>query len=140
MKAVQGLGVLVLSVSLLCHYVHAEDSLEKSAQLAVEKWLSHVDAGQYAASWQEASSYLQGSVTESGWAMTVQGVRKPLGTVLSRHLKSAQHTTSAPGAPDGHYVIMQFDTCFEHKQVAVETVTFMQEQDGTWKAAGYYIK
>jgi len=35
---------------------------------------------------------------------------------------------------------MQFATRFEHKQTAVETVTFMQEKDGQWKAAGYYIK
>jgi hypothetical protein len=35
---------------------------------------------------------------------------------------------------------MQFDTRFEHKQAAVETVTFLQEKQGEWKAAGYYIK
>jgi|SRR5262245_17025803 len=140
MKTGQWLSVLVLSVCLSSLCAHAEDSPEKSAQLAAETWLGHVDAGQYAASWQEASAYLQGAVTESGWAMAVQGVRKPLGTVLSRHLKSAQYTTSAPGAPDGRYVVMQFDTSFEHKQAAIETVTFLQEQDGTWKAAGYYIK
>jgi hypothetical protein len=27
-----------------------------------------------------------------------------------------------------------------HKQAAVETVTFLQEKKGEWKAAGYYIK
>jgi hypothetical protein len=35
---------------------------------------------------------------------------------------------------------MQFDTSFANKKSAVETVTFMQEKDGNWKAAGYYIK
>src|SRR5436309_782164 len=35
---------------------------------------------------------------------------------------------------------MQFDTRFEHKQAAMETVTFLQAKDGTWKAAGYDIK
>jgi hypothetical protein len=45
-----------------------------------------------------------------------------------------------PGAPDGDYVVMQFDTRFANKQAAVETVTFMQEKHGTWKAVGYYIK
>ena len=79
-------------------------------------------------------------MTESAWAESLQGVRKPLGKVLSRTLKSAQPTKAVPGAPDGHYVVMQFDTRFENKQAAVETVTFLQEKDGTWKAAGYYIK
>ena len=29
---------------------------------------------------------------------------------------------------------------FSNKKSAVETVTFVQEKDGKWKAAGYYIK
>jgi Protein of unknown function (DUF4019) len=64
---------------------------------------------------------------------------QPLGKPLSHQLKKAQHTKAVPGAPDGDYVVMQFDTRFEHKHAAVETVTFMQEKHGTWKAAGYYI-
>ena len=140
MNIVQLLSMLVLSVCLSSLCAHAQDSPEKSAQRAAETWLGHVDAGQYAASWQAAAAYLQGAVTESSWTTSLQGVRTPLGKVMSRHLKSAQHTTSLPGAPDGHYVVMQFDTRFEHKQAAIETVTFLQAKDGQWKAAGYYIK
>ena len=140
MKTVQGVCALVLScwLSGLCAY--AEDHPAKSAQMAAATWLSHVDAGQYTASWQAASPSLQDAVTESAWAESLQSIRKPLGKVVSRTLTSAQHTTSVPGAPDGSYVIMQFATSFEHKQATVETGTFRQEKDGTWKAAGYYIK
>ena len=35
---------------------------------------------------------------------------------------------------------MQFATSFANKKNAVETVTFMREKDGIWRAAGYYIK
>jgi hypothetical protein len=35
---------------------------------------------------------------------------------------------------------MQFNTSFEAKKSTIETVTFMLEKDGHWKAAGYYIK
>ena len=140
MKTVPLLCVLVLSVCLSSLYAHAEDSPTKSAQRAAETWLGHVDAGEYAASWQEASPYFQGAVTEQVWAASLHGIRKPLGKVISRTLQSAQHTQSVPGAPDGHYVVMQFATRFEHKQAAVETVTFLHEKDGTWKAAGYHIK
>jgi hypothetical protein len=63
-----------------------------------------------------------------------------LGKLLSRKLTKAQSATSLPGAPDGNYVVMQFDSSFANKKNAVETVTFMQEKDGKWKAAGYYIK
>jgi len=64
----------------------------------------------------------------------------PLGPRLSRQFKQVQHTKSMPGAPDGDYVVMQFDTRFANKQAAVETVTFMQEKHGTWKAVGSYSK
>ncbi|HEX9454853.1 MAG TPA: DUF4019 domain-containing protein, partial [Candidatus Binatia bacterium] len=40
----------------------------------------------------------------------------------------------------GNYFVMQFDASFGNKKGAVETVTFMQEKDGKWRAAGYYIK
>jgi hypothetical protein len=62
-----------------------------------------------------------------------------LGKLVSRAVISAQTTTNLPGAPDGQYVVMQFNTSFTNKQSAVETVTFMLEKDGKWKAAGYYI-
>jgi len=48
--------------------------------------------------------------------------------------------TEMPGAPDGQYVVMQFDTSFTNKKTAVETVTVGPKQDGQWKASGYYIK
>jgi hypothetical protein len=45
-----------------------------------------------------------------------------------------------PGAPDGKYVVVQFDTSFQRKKSALETVTPMMEKDGKWRVSGYYIK
>ena len=140
MKTVCILGVLVLSLSCCSIAVHAEDNFEKGAMAAAETWLGHVDAGDYAGSWREASAYFQGAITEKAWVASLNRVRTPLGPLLSRQLKQVQHTTSMPGAPDGDYVVMQFDTRFANKQAAVETVTFMQEKKDAWKAAGYYLK
>jgi uncharacterized protein DUF4019 len=140
MKTACMLGVLVLSFSLPCLAVHAKDTFASGATAAAETWLGHVDAGDYAESWREASAYVQGAITEQAWVASLQRVRTPMGQRLSRQLKQVQHTQSMPGAPDGDYVVMQFDTRFEHKQAAVETVTFLQEKKGEWKAAGYYIK
>jgi Protein of unknown function (DUF4019) len=140
MKTACILGVLVLSLSLCGIAVHAEDTFAQGATAAAETWLGHVDAGDYAGSWREASAYVQGAITEHAWVASLTRVRTPMGPLLSRQLKQVQHTQSMPGAPDGDYVVMQFDTRFEHKQAAVETVTFLQEKQGEWKAAGYYIK
>jgi len=45
-----------------------------------------------------------------------------------------------PGAPDGKYVIIQYDTVFENKASAVETVTPMVDPDGSWRVSGYFIR
>ena len=65
-------------------------------------------------------------------------VRDPLGGVQSRNLKSGAYTTSLPGAPDGEYVVLQFETVFEHKASAIETVTPMLD-DGEWRVSGYFV-
>jgi hypothetical protein len=60
--------------------------------------------------------------------------------LISRKLKSKKYTTSLPGAPDGKYVVIQYETSFEHKKSAIETVTPMLDKDGKWRVSGYYIK
>jgi hypothetical protein len=110
------------------------------AEEAAQAWLKLTDAGQYAQSWDTASSLFQGSITQSNWEQALRGARLPLGSLKSRKLKSATYTKTLPGAPDGEYVVIQFNSQFEKKASAIETVTPQQEQDGTWKVSGYYIK
>jgi hypothetical protein len=118
----------------------ATPSNEKAAQSAAEEWLSLVDAGNYAKSWSEAAVGFKRVVDQPGWEKALNGVRAPLGKALSRTLKSAKYTTTLPGAPDGEYVVIQFDASFEKKQGAVETVTPTKEPDGYWRVSGYFIK
>ena len=118
----------------------ADEAGEKAASSAAPAWLAQIDAGNYSNSWRDASGYFKGAISDKGWQDALAGARKPLGKLLSRKLSKAHSATSLPGAPDGTYVVMQFDSSFVNKKNAVETVTFMQEKDGKWKAAGYYIK
>lgn len=99
-----------------------------------------MDSGKYAESWQEAAPVFKAAVTKEQWQGVLRGSRDPLGKMLSRKLKSATYTTTLPGAPDGEYVVIQYESGFEHKQSAVETVTPMLDKDGKWKVSGYYIK
>jgi len=126
--------ILLLGWNILPAF--ADEAGEKAATAAAPAWLKQIDAGNYAASWRDAS----GAVTEKGLVDALSRARKPLGPLVSRKLTTAQSATSLPGAPDGNYVVMQFDSSFANKKSAVETVTFMKEKDGKWKAAGYYIK
>ncbi len=113
---------------------------EELAQKSAESWLALADAGRYAESWDDASQYFKNAVTKDKWIGALQAVRSPLGKVLSRKLKSANFTRTLPGAPDGEYVVIQFDTSFENKKDAVETIVPMLDKDGKWRTSGYFIK
>jgi len=60
--------------------------------------------------------------------------------VRSRKIASSEVKHSLPGAPEGEYVLIQYDTQFEHQAHAVETVVPMRDQDGNWKVSGYFVK
>jgi hypothetical protein len=63
-----------------------------------------------------------------------------LGAVISRKLKSAEYTTQLPGAPDGQYVVLRYESGFEHKSSAIETVTPALDKDGKWRVCLYTVK
>lgn len=113
---------------------------EKVAVTAAEKWLGLVDAGKYGESWKEAAGFFRNAVKQEQWEKSLSAVRKPLGKLISRQLKTTTYKTSLPGAPDGEYVVIQFETSFQDKKSAMETVTPMMDKDGVWRVSGYYIK
>lgn len=110
------------------------------AEAAALQWLALADAADAARTWAEAASLFRAAVPQDQWARSLTAARAPLGAVISRTLRQAQPMTEMPGAPDGEYVVFQFDTRFEHKRSAVETVTPMRDADGTWRVSGYFIK
>jgi hypothetical protein len=129
------LFAMTLSTTSLC-----ENKAEKAATDSANRWLSQVDAGHYADSWEAAAPAFKSAVSKDQWAKMLQTTRTPLGSVVSRTVKSAVYTTSLPGAPDGQYVVIQFESSFEHKKSAIETVTPSLGSDGQWRVTGYFIR
>jgi Protein of unknown function (DUF4019) len=128
------------AIAFFAGHAFAEMPKEKAASAAATSWLSLTDGGKYAESWQEASTSFKSAVKQEQWEQMAATVRKPLGAVVSRKLKAAKYQTALPGAPDGEYVIAQFEAAFANKASAVETVTLALDKDGKWRTAGYYIK
>jgi hypothetical protein len=140
MKRIGGL-ILVLYVSLWTYpsLVIANEKQEV-AIAAAQQWLALIDAGDYAKSWRESAALFRNAISESQWEQSLNAVRQPLGGLISRKVKSAIYTTSLPGAPDGEYVVIRFETSYANKKSAIETVTPMREKSGGWRVSGYYIK
>jgi hypothetical protein len=112
----------------------------EAAQKVDIGWLGMVDSGDYTGSWKAASEIIRSAVTEDRWTATMNGVRTPLGKMLSRSVKECQYSKTMPGRPDGEYVICGYETKFEHKPESDETVTAVLEKNGVWRVAGYFIK
>jgi Protein of unknown function (DUF4019) len=118
----------------------AQQKPEELAEQSSEAWLALNDSGKYADSYDQAAQPFKRALTRDQWQSSIYAARDPLGKVLSRTLKAATYTNTLPGAPDGDYVVIQYESSFEHKQSAFETVTPLLDIDAKWRVSGYYIK
>jgi hypothetical protein len=139
MKRVATVLFLLFSLSLVAQAAD-KAAQEKAAQGATDQFLALTDAGHYAQSWDAASTFFKSAITKEKWNSALTSVRQPLGPVQSRKLLSATYTHELPGAPDGDYVVVKYETSFENKKSSVETLATTLEKDGQWKVSGYFIK
>lgn len=131
----------VVAAALAAPLAHGQQQdAVRDAVAAADRWLVPADAGDGAATWAQAAAAFQAAVSRADWSTALRQVRQPLGAVTSRKMVSSEFKRSLPGAPDGEYVVVQYDTQFTHKAHAVETVVPMRERDGSWKVSGYFIK
>src|ERR1700736_4159254 len=119
-KSIVSILSLLAFIAIPASRMHAADKPEQAAQAAAEQWLAMVDAGKFDESWQAAAAFFQKAVPAAEGSKALQSVRTPLGALVSRKLKSATSTKSLPGAPEGEYVVLQFDTDFATKKGAIE--------------------
>lgn len=104
-------------------------------------FLALVDAKRYAESWDAASDYFKQSVSKSDWSQQVAQARSTLGTVASRRLKSSEPQKNPPGAPQGDYLLVTYETKFTASEPArTETLPLIKAADGRWRAVGYFVR
>ncbi len=131
---------LVILVLIISPAGVAEDDPIKGAEAAASKWLELIDGGRYEESWDAASEMFKKAITKDDWKSAIEKVRQPLGAVKSRKIKTSQYIVNPEGAPEGEYVMIQYDSSFDGLASAVETLTPMKDKDGVWRVSGYYIK
>jgi hypothetical protein len=131
-----GAGVLALA---LAGRGWAQEKPEDAAEASAKNWLAFVDQGSYDRSWDAAAKSFKATLTKAQWAQSMKAV-VPLGKLLSRKVKSRQFSTTLPGAPDGEYVVIQYDSSFDNKKEAIETIFSTRDPDGVWRVSGYFVK
>ncbi|HER63581.1 MAG TPA: DUF4019 domain-containing protein [Desulfobacteraceae bacterium] len=118
----------------------ANDEATAQAIMAAEEFLLLLDTAQYVRSWDGAASFFKSQIPRDTWIKQISSLRPAFGKVITRLILDARHVSQLPGAPDGQYVVIQYNTNFENKREAVETVTPMLDKDGKWRISGYYLQ
>jgi Protein of unknown function (DUF4019) len=134
--------LVAINAIFICASARATEAQEAKtkALIAARAWLATIDQGKYDQGWNDAAPLLKNAVSRDGFAGSLKAVRAPLGEVVWRKVESETYATSLPGAPDGEYVVIRFQTRFKNKESAIETITPMRDKDGAWRVSGYYIK
>ena len=112
----------------------------KVAQDAAAAWLALIDSTDYRESWQQAAPWFQEQLSEEAWEQALESTLGPLGPLLSRAPQDREYTTTLPKAPEGEYVIVTYESSYIQLEAAVETVTMMKTDDGTWRVVGYLVQ
>lgn len=129
--------------------MQTNETAEQAAITAAEKWLASVDAGDYAETWDQTSSFSKSGiqtsslfkpgVSEQQWQSSLADLQTRFGNAVSRNLKSKQYAEELPYEPEGEYVVLKYETSFERKKNVVETVILLRDQDGEWRVSGYRV-
>ncbi len=98
---------------------------------AIDDWLALIDNGDFSRSWDTAAKRFQKAITKEQWVERVEAARPLADKVNSRKLRTTLRL--------GPWLIVKFDMASARLKAAVETVTFLREGDGQWRALRYLV-
>jgi hypothetical protein len=140
LRAAAALLLALLPSALLAQTPVDTAAAVSAAKAAASRWLAVVDGGQYAVSWDDASTSFQGAVPKPAWEQTIATTRAPFDPVGTRQLVGARYTTDLPNAPPGPYVLLQYRTSVPGGKSVVETVVPVLDGERGWRVSGYFVR
>lgn len=104
------------------------------------KWLELIDAGKSGEAWDAAAKILKSAVTRNDWVSGLSEIRRSYGGLVSRKPSRFARAYQLPGAPEGDYAIVEYESEFGDGKKAVEQLTWMLEDGSIWRVSGYFIR
>lgn len=102
---------------------------------AARTWLALTDAGDWQKSFDTAGRSFREVNTVSGWTKAANGVRTPLGELVSRELLTVRYLN----APPRGYQEVAFSTRYANSDKAIIETLTLQQEDGEWKVVGILV-
>jgi len=132
-------AIILPMLLLLAAQVAMAQAAEDRARFAAEQWIVLVDDGQYNQSWKEADKIFQDLIPADEWQKKASAERAQLGARQSRKLKDIKATNAVKGLPNGQYYQVKYQSSYENKKQAVETIVATLDSDGTWRVVSYTV-
>lgn len=113
-------------------------SAKEDARAAAESWLARIDADEFGASWEAASTLLRQRIERAEWVQNAEQLRDTVKTVSDRTLTATRYRESLRRAPnEGPFVLLAYRSSYEAGPLDELLVTV--REDTTWKVAGYRV-
>ena len=141
MIVTRALSLLLLALFVgACNVAAAADELDSSDGMEEgREWLALVDGGRFAEAWETASASFRKGVETEKWVIAAVQARTGLGPLVSRKLRTANHTRQIAGLPDGEYLVIHYDVRFERRPLASESL-ILERENNRWRVSGYWIR
>ncbi len=106
---------------------------------AAQHALQQIDAGQYAALWQETAPFVRAKYAAGGFESGLAALRQSVGDVDHRGWASVTRLTYSHDqvVPDGLYANVDYATWLRGGRIVYEKVSFQLGSDGRWHFTGY---
>jgi len=103
-------------------------------------WLAKLDKGYFHQCYDETSQKLKNNLDRNQWFSNMTSYRKPLGEADKRKEINMFYEDQLQTGERGDFVTVQYAAVFQRKLAVVENITFVKEEDGSWKVLVYWLK
>lgn len=103
-------------------------------------WLIDVDKDKSGAGYPGTSATVRKGYSEQEWTKVMGKIRMPMGKNIDRSLKTYDEVTMMIGDSKINFRLIAFKAKFSNALDAVETLSMVKEESGSWKVDGYWAK
>lgn len=108
---------------------------QQQATATARRFLEHLDRQEMETAWLLMTPHFRDLHDALTWQEEQQTLRRVYGPLISRNSKAFSCRETFYHAPDGNYAIIQFDTSFQNKSSATETVIIDLKESGLQEIA-----
>lgn len=134
-------GTVVGLFAVAPSFAIAQDAeATQKAVAAAEAFLTLLDEGKYAASWDASAATFRKAVTKEQWQAAAGQVRGGVGKILSRSVMTGADAPKTQSNAQGEFIVVKFLAKYSNLAAAIETVAPMKEADGQYRVSGYVVR